>query len=603
MTQMQDCNLQRYEAGRQNRQLRGSMRKTKAEAEARNSYLGALRGLRGTFVMVGLFSAIINLLMLTGPVYMLQVYDRVLSSGSVSTLLGLFGIVILLYGFLGLYDFLRARLLSRAALRLDAQVGEEAFRFVLRAGAIGAKSRIDPRAQPVRDLELVRGFMSSPAITGLFDLPWMPLFLGLVFFVHPWLGFLTLAGAGVVTVAALLNQFLAQKSISQAMSMEGAERNLAGLARSDAETISALGMRERLVTRWRAQHDASLAAGQVGSDRSEGFASFSKSFRLLLQSALLTMGAFLTLQQEITPGMIIATSIIAGRALAPVDQVIGQWRAIGRAREAHKRLRDIFGQLPAGKPRIDLPAPVGELRVTSLTKLAPVDPEMGADRPRILDRVSFALSAGDGLGVVGNSAAGKSTLARLLVGAWVPEAGEVRLDGATLDQWTPESLGRHIGYLPQTLQMLPGSVGQNIARFDPEAKDADVIDAARIAGVHEMILRLPDGYATHMDQMTRPLSGGQIQRLGLARAIFGAPRLIVLDEPNSNLDADGDDALSQAIHTMRQRGSVVVVMAHRPSAIAAVNKVLLLHQGRAAKFGDKDEVLRGAARPVSVVAQ
>ena len=570
---------------------------------ANNAYLGALRGLRGTFVLVGLFSAAINLLMLTGPIYMLQVYDRVLSSGSVATLLGLFGIVILLYSFLGLYDFLRARLLSRAALRLDSRVGDEAFRFALRAGSIGGRSRVDPRAQPVRDLELVRGFMSSPAATGLFDLPWMPLFLGLVFLIHPWLGWLTLAGAGIVAAAALLNQIMAQKSIHQAMSMEGSERNLVDQARNDAETLHALGMRERLVARWRQMHDATLATGQVGSDRSEGFTSFSKSFRLLLQSALLTLGAFLALRQEITPGMIIATSIIAGRALAPVDQVIGQWRAIGRAREAHRRLRDIFGQLPAEKPRVDLPAPAGDLRVTALTKLAPAGPEAQADRARILDRVTFALSAGDGLGVVGNSAAGKSTLARLLVGAWMADAGEVRLDGATLDQWTPEALGRHIGYLPQSLHMLSGSVGENIARFDPEAKDPDIIEAARIAGVHEMILGLPDGYATHMDRMTHPLSGGQLQRLGLARAVYGAPRLIVLDEPNSNLDANGDDALAEAIRTMRAKGCVVVVMAHRPSALASVNKILLLHQGRMAKFGDRDEVLHGTPRPVSVVAQ
>ncbi|MBC7285121.1 type I secretion system permease/ATPase [Hoeflea sp.] len=570
----------------------------------KNAYLGAFRGLRGTFVLVGLFSAAINLLMLTGPVYMLQVYDRVLSSGSVTTLVGLFGIVIVLYGFLGLYNFLRARLLSRAALQLDARVGDEAFRFALRAGSIGARSQIDPRAQPVRDLELMRGFLSSPAVTGLFDLPWMPLFLGLVFLIHPWLGWLTLSGAGIVTLAALLNQILAQKSIHQAMSMEGAERNLVDQARGDAETLHALGMRERLVRRWREMHDAALATGQVGSDRSEGFASFSKSFRLLLQSALLTMGAYLALRQEITPGMIIAISIIAGRALAPVDQVIGQWRAIGRAREAHQRLREIFDKMPPEKPRIELPAPAGDLRVSALTKLAPVGPETAqADRPRILDRVSFALSAGDGLGVVGNSAAGKSTLARLLVGAWVADVGEVRLDGATLDQWTPEALGRHIGYLPQSLQILSGSVGENIARFDPEAKDTDIIEAARIAGVHEMILGLPDGYATHMDRMTRPLSGGQIQRLGLARAIYGAPRLIVLDEPNSNLDADGDDALAGAIHTMRARGCVVVVMAHRPSALASVNKILLLHQGRMAKFGDKDKVLHGKPRPVSVAAE
>jgi PrtD family type I secretion system ABC transporter len=571
--------------------------------KAENAYVGAWRGLRGTLVLVGVFSAFINILMLTGPVYMLQVYDRVLSSGSVTTLVGLFGIVIVLYGFLGIYDFLRARLLSRAALRLDARVGDEAFRFALRAGSAGGRMRIDPGAQPVRDLELVRGFLGSPAVTGLFDLPWMPLFLALVFLIHPWLGWLTMAGAGIVAAAALLNQFLAQKSIRKAMSMESAERNLVAQARTDAETLHALGMRERLVALWRGMHDAAQAAAQVGSDRSEGFASFSKSFRLLLQSALLTMGAFLALRQEITPGMIIATSIIAGRALAPVDQVIGQWRAIGRAREAHRRLREIFGDLPARKPRVDLPAPAGDLRVAGLTKLAPADPKANGDRARILDRVTFALSPGDGLGVVGNSAAGKSTLARLLVGAWVADAGEVRLDGATLDQWTPEALGRHIGYLPQVLHMLPGSVGQNIARFDAEAKDTDIIEAARIAGVHEMILRLPDGYATHIDRMTHPLSGGQIQRLGLARAVFGAPRLIVLDEPNSNLDADGDDALAAAISTMRTKGCVVVVMAHRPSALASVNKMLLLHQGRMARFGPKEEVLGTAPRPVSIVAQ
>ncbi|RKF12436.1 type I secretion system permease/ATPase [Roseovarius spongiae] len=571
---------------------------------ADNAYLGAFRELRGAFILVGLFSAAINVLMLTGPIYMLQVYDRVLSSGSVATLLGLFGIVILLYAFLGLYSFLRARLLSRAALRLDARIGDEAFRFVLRGGATGGRSRIDPRAQPVRDLELVRGFLGSPAIAGLFDMPWMPVFLGLTFLIHPWLGWLTLAGAGMVIVAALLNQVLAQKSIHQAMSIEGAERTLVEQAREDAETLQALGMRERLVRRWRRMHDAALATGQVGSDRSEGFAAFSKSFRLLLQSALLTMGAYLALRQEITPGMIIATSIIAGRALAPVDQVIGQWRAIGRAREAHQRLREVFDQAPPEKPRIDLPAPAGDLRVTSLTKLAPAGPEEAqADRPRILDRVSFALSPGDGLGVVGNSAAGKSTLAKLLVGVWTAESGEVRLDRATLDQWTPEALGRHIGYLPQSLQILSGSIAENIARFDPEAKDADIIEAARIAGVHDMILGLPDGYATHMDRLTRPLSGGQIQRLGLARAIYGAPRLIVLDEPNSNLDANGDDALAEAIRTMRAKGCVVVVMAHRPSALASVNKIMLLHQGRMAKFGDKDEVLHGKPRPVSVVAQ
>lgn len=570
---------------------------------ADNIYIGALRGLRGTVVLVGLISAFINLLMLTGPVYMLQIYDRVLPSESVATLLGLFAIVVVLYAVLGLCEFLRKRLLSRAALRLDSKVGEEAFRIALRVDGTGPHGAAGSGAQPVRDLEMMRGFMSGGAITGLFDLPWTPLFLVLIFLIHPWLGALTLAGAGVVAVVALLNQWLTRASIRQAVSMDGVERSFVEQTRGDAETLHALGMRDRLVTRWRGLHDAALAAGQVGSDRSEGVAAFSKSFRLLLQSAILTMGAFLALRQAISPGMIIAASIIAGRALAPVDQVIGQWGAIGRASEAHRRLRDVFGRGPAEKLPVDLPTPAGELQVTGLTKRAPIGSEAGIGLPRILDRVGFALTAGDGLGVVGNSAAGKSTLARLLIGAWQPDAGQVRLDGVALDQWTPETLGRHVGYLPQSLQMLPGSVGENIARFDPQAREADIIAAAGIAGVHEMILGLPDGYATHMDRMSRPLSGGQIQRLGLARAVFGAPRLIVLDEPNSNLDATGDDALAQAIRTMRAQGSIVVVMAHRPSALAAVNKILLLHQGRVAKVGDKDEVLQSAPRPVSAVGQ
>ena len=558
-------------------------------------YAAALRGLRGTILLVAVFSALINLLMLTGPVYMLQIYDRVLSSGSVATLLGLFAIVVVLYGFLGLYEFLRRRLLSRAALRLDARVGEEAVRIALRPGAGDTR--------PERELETIRGFLSGGAITGLFDLPWTPLFLGLLFLIHPWLGVLTLAGAGVVAVAALLNHWLTRGATRRTMALDAAERSLVDQARGDVETLQALGMRERLVARWREMHDAALAAGQRGGDRAEGIGAFSKSFRLLLQSAILTMGAFLALRQEITPGMIIAASIIAGRALAPVDQVIGQWRAIARASEAHRRLRETFEAPPAEIRRIDLPAPAGDLQVTDLTSLAPAGAVPGVERPRLLDRVGFALEAGDGLGVVGNSAAGKSTLARLLVGAWQPDAGQVRLDGATLDQWAPEALGRHVGYLPQSLQMLPGSVGENIARFDPEAEDADIIAAARIAGVHEMILGLPEGYATRIDRMSRPLSGGQIQRLGLARAVFGAPRLIVLDEPNSNLDADGDDALARAIRTMRAQGSTVVVMAHRPSALTAVNKILLLHRGRVAQFGDKDAVLHSAPRPVSVVGQ
>jgi len=303
------------------------------------------------------------------------------------------------------------------------------------------------------------------------------------------------------------------------------------------------------------------------------------------------VGAYLALQQQITPGMIIAASIIAGRALAPVDQVLGQWRAISRGMAAHKRLLSAFDAIPEAKQQLSLPDPKGELEVKDLVKLMPPQSHIKG-RQRILNQVNFSLSPGDGLGVIGNSAAGKSSLAKILIGAWKPDAGEVRLDGATLDQWPSDDLGRHVGYLPQSVEVLPGTIAQNIGRFDPASRDADIIEAAKIAGVHDMILAFPDGYATVIGHHAQPLSSGQIQQLGLARALYRIPKLVVLDEPNSNLDADADDAMSSAIQTLRERGSVVVVMAHRPSAISSVNKLLLLREGRVAYFGDKEETIR-----------
>ena len=558
-----------------------------------NPYRRALRDLRRTFIQVGLFSAAINILMLTGPIYMLQVYDRVLSSGSVATLQGLFVIVVVHYAFLGIYEFLRARLLSRAGYKLDAALGNKAFDFWMHLGAAQDRSG----ENPLRDLDVVRGFLASPAILGIFDVPWIPFFLIIVFFIHPWLGYLTLFGALVVTVAALLNQLATKNAISRAVGIDSGERAFIEKARRNAEVVLALGMQRRIVDRWRDTHDRSLAYFQLSGERSEGFSAFSKSFRLLLQSMLLTLGAYLAIQQQVSPGAIIATSIIAGRALAPVDQVIGQWKSIGRTLQAHRSLLATLDRMPADPRHITLPDPKGNIAVTNLTKYAP-GPAQGGARLKILSQLTFALTPGDGLGVIGNSAAGKSSLAKVLVGAWRPEAGEIRLDGATLDQWHPEDLGRHIGYLPQTLEMLPGTIAENISRFNPQAQDKMIIEAAQIAGVHEMILALPGGYGTPIGMAGQPLSGGQVQRLGLARAIYGIPRLIVLDEPNSNLDGGGDDALSAAILTLRARGSVVVVMAHRPSVIHAVNKVMILHKGTIAHFGNKEEIIQMAMRPV-----
>lgn len=573
------------------------MAKPSYPRDVRSAYADALGRLRGTFLVVGLFSAAVSVLMLTGPMFMLQVYDRVLSSGSVATLQALFLIVVVLFVFLGIYDFLRIRMLSRAAYRLDQQVGPGAYDLWVRA----AISDMPGLGRPLNDLAVVRGFLSGQGMLGLFDLPWIPLYLAVVFLVHPWLGWLAMAGLGFVVALGLFNQAVTHRHHSKAMEMDSVENFFVDQSRRNAAAIVPLGMGQRLAKRWAEMHREGLAVGQVGSDRSEVIAATSKAFRLLLQSALLALGGYLALKQEISAGMIIAASIVAGRALAPVDQVIGQWRNVVRARDAHKRLKSVFADAPALRPTIDLPAPKGHLTLRGVTKFVPG--QRAGDRPPILHNVSFALAPGDAVGVIGPSASGKSTLARILVGATVPDQGDVRLDGATLDQWSNEALGQHLGYLPQHLELTAGTIRDNIARFQPDADDAAVIEAANIAGVNDMILQLPDGYATQLGYGAGPLSGGQLQRIGLARAIFGNPRYIVLDEPNSNLDAGGDAALARAITTMRARGCTVVVMAHRPSAIAAVNKVLVLQNGRVADFGDKDGVLQRSVRQPVPVAQ
>jgi ATP-binding cassette, subfamily C, bacterial exporter for protease/lipase len=378
-----------------------------------NPYRIVMRQLRRTFIQVGLFSAAINILMLTGPIYMLQVYDRVLSSGSVATLQGLFVIVVVLYTFLGIYEFLRARLLSRAGYRLDALVGNKAFDYWMHLGAAQDRSGDNP----LRDLDVVRSFLGSPAILGIFDVPWIPFFLAIVFFIHPWLGYLTLAGALVVTIAAFLNQMATRDAISRAVSIDGGERGFVEKSRRNAEVVFALGMQRRIVARWRSMHDQSLAYAQLSGERSEGFSAFSKSFRLLLQSMLLTLGAYLAIQQEVSAGAIIATSIIAGRALAPVDQVIGQWKSIGRVLQAHRSILSTLDRMPPEPRHITLPEPRGNIQVTNLTKYAP-GAAQGAPRQKILSQLNFFLTPGDGLGVIGNSAAGKSSLAKVLVGAW-----------------------------------------------------------------------------------------------------------------------------------------------------------------------------------------
>lgn len=574
------------------------VRLSSAAGSEQNPYRLALGRLRRTFVFVAFFSACVNILMLTGPLFMMQVYDRVLMSASVSTLVGLSIMALAAYVFLGIYDFLRIRLMSRGAYQLDRDLGDLGF-----DGWLNAAVRGNPgNRRPLNDLATVRGFLSSPAMLGVFDLPWVPLYLLLVFLLHPWLGLLTLAGAIVVTVLAVLGQLLTEEGYRRAMGADAAESFLVEQGYRNAETISALGMTSRFRNRWRGMHDDGLASGQDSGDRSEVLSTLSKTFRMLLQSANLGLAAYLVILQEISPGMIIASSIIAGKALAPIDQIIGNWRSVVKAREAHRRLKEQMNHAAVTTQKVALPAPEGHLSLWSVTKLVPGDRAQGARIPPILSDISFTLEPGEGLGVIGPSASGKSTLARILAGIWTPEHGELRLDGATPDQWDAEALGRHLGYLPQNVELLAGTLRDNICRFDPAASDEDVIAAAQLAGVHDMILGLPNGYGFEIGYGSHPLSGGQVQRIVLARALFGMPKLIVLDEPNSNLDALGDEELARAILAMRKAGSVVVVMAHRPSALAAVNKVLVLQGGRNMAFGDRDEVLGRVTRPAPIPA-
>lgn len=552
-----------------------------------NDYAQTLRGLRPGLIAAAAVSAVISLLMLTGSLYMLQVYDRVLASGSLPTLAGLFAIVVVLYSFLGLFDFLRARMLSRLAIRLEARLAPQAFQGWLAAGQQGA-------TQPLRDLEALRGFVGGPIMPGLFDLPWVPLYLGILFLVHPWLGWLTIAAALVVACLAWISHRLSQKRIVQSLSDEAIARDFADRSRRCAEMILAMGMQGAVTARWRRMQLAMLLTSQRAGDPAELLAAISRAFRMLMQSAILTLGAYLVIKGEMSGGMIIASSILTGRALSPVDQIIGQWRGIGRALEAHHRLAQFFAKLAPETVVVELPAPKGQITVSHLVKLAPAH---GLAEPRkILDDISFTLQPGDAMGVIGASASGKSTLARLLAGAIAPDSGEFRLDGATRAQWDATSLGRHIGYLPQQVELLPGTLRDNIARFDPAHSDADVIAAAEAAGIHEMILHLADGYATRVGSPeATPLSGGQVQRLGLARALCGKPVLVILDEPNAHLDRAGEDRLTQCIQQLRAAGSVVIVMAHRPNVLAATNKLLVLDEGRVTSFGPNQPTLVSVA--------
>lgn len=545
--------------------------------------------LRRAFVGIALISGVVNVLALTSPLFMLQVYDRVLASGSVPTLVGLAVLATGLYLFQASLDIIRARVLLRAGDHFDGALCGKVHHAVVRLPLVARMP--GDGLQPLRDLDNVRGFLSGQGPTAFFDLPWMPLYLGICFLFHFWIGVTALAGAIILVLLTLLANSLSQKPVRDAITHNMARNGLLEASRRNAEVVQALGFGTRLEARWRQANADYLAANRKAGDIAGGLGSLSKTLRMILQSAVLGVGAWLVIEQQATGGVMIASSIMVGRALAPVDQAIASWKPFLMARQSWKRLQDLLGRMPPIAETMALPAPRKELRVEGVAIAPP-----GEKKPTVMG-IGFMIQAGSALGIIGPSGSGKSTLSRVLVGAWVPAGGKVRLDGASLDQWDREALGRHIGYLPQGVELFDGTIADNIARFEADPDPDAIVAAARAAGAHELILRFEDGYKARIGEGGSALSAGQRQRIGLARALYGNPFLVVLDEPNANLDAEGEAAVVRAIASVRERGGIAVVVAHRPSAIGVVDRLLMMDGGRQKAFGPRDEVLEHVLKP------
>ncbi len=552
-----------------------------------------LRRWKAAILSVGIFSVFTNLLMLTGPLFMLQIYDRVLGSRSEETLLALLVLVVLLYGIMGILDFARGRIAAQIGAGFQSTLDERVFAATLkRAVAADARARPDSGLQ---DLESIQRLLASPALFAVFDLPWTPIFIGAIFIFHPMLGWLALGGGVLLVVITIINQYTTRRPVLEAARDSAISQALSENFRTQSEVVHGLGMQDAALAKWAGAREAALITSTRAAHRTGLFTTLTKTLRLFLQSAMLALGAWLVLQNEMTAGAMIAGSILMGRALAPVEQAIGQWSLVQRARQGRKSLAFMLGTMPAPEPRTALPRPKAFLDLSKVTVVPP------GENTATLRMVSFRVEPGQALAVIGESASGKSTLARVLTGIWPPVSGKIRLDGAALDQYNPAELGRYIGYLPQDVALFDGTISENIARLAAAPDAEKVIAAAKMADAHEMILKLPEGYDTKINGGAR-LSGGQKQRIGLARALFDDPVLLVLDEPNSNLDSHGGLALDTAIRAFRAKGGAVVVMAHRPSGIAECDLALALADGVAVKFGPRDEVVRALTQNYQTIA-
>jgi PrtD family type I secretion system ABC transporter len=557
----------------------------------------AINASRGALIHVAMLSCLVNVLMLTSSLFMMQVYDRVLSSRSVPTLITLSAIAVFAYLVQWLFDVLRHRMMGFVAERIEQETAPVVQRAAIEMQLRGTRSPLES-LQMFRDMESVRGFAHGQGPLAFFDLPWIPIYLAVAFILHPWLGWATVAGIVVLTILTIATEWMSREPTRQAMIAQSVRNQFAENMQRGAEVMRALGMEKALWARWNATQDILVGHTRDASHKGGILSNLSKTVRYVIQSAVLALGAYLVLQGQLSGGAIIAGTILAGRAMAPLDLAIASWRPFIQAREGYRRLSRILPEFLLERERMPLPPPKKSF------VLQAVDVAVPGQQKIVVRGVSVALQAGDALGIIGHSASGKSSVGRAMVGLWPAARGRIMLDGAALDNYDPERLGPSIGYMPQDVQLFDGTIAENISRFQQNAKAEDIIAAAQAATFHDYVLSFPDGYDTKVGPAGAHLSAGQRQRLGLARALYGSPFLVVLDEPNANLDNDGEVAVSQAIKGVRDRGGVVIVIAHRPSAISQVNLLMVMRQGEVVAVGPRDEVLaktvKNAARVTPV---
>ncbi|MDW5318252.1 type I secretion system permease/ATPase [Rhizobium sp. PL01] len=554
---------------------------------SRNKPDHQVNGMGGLMTYVFGLSGIINILALTGAFYMLQIYDRALASGSISTLVALSALAIGLYLFQGVFDILRSQILVRLGARLDERLAPLAHKVVIDMPRYGYSTA--EATERGRDVDTLRGFLASPGLIALFDLPWMPIYLVFVWLLHPMLGLLTIGGAVVLGLLTLATELLTRRHAKEMLRSAVLRNAVVDSNARNSDIMHSMGITGRAIDRFERANRRHLETQTKTSDISGTFSGLSKVLRMMLQSAILGLGAYLTIKGELSAGSIIASSIVTARALAPVDQAIAQWKGMVAARRSHARLKETLAVITDDDGLLSLPAPQESLTVEAITTVAP---HTGAV---LLSDVSFELKAGQALALIGPSGGGKTTLVRSLLGIWPTLRGAVRVDGADLKQWPASFFSEHVGYLPQDVALMDGTISDNICRFADTPEPRSIIRAARQAGIHELIVRLPNGYQTELGPNGMSLSAGQRQRIALARALYGDPFLIVLDEPNSNLDSEGEEALMLAITKVRARGGIVVIVAHRPSALQPVDMVGVMQNGKLVAFGPKEDVIKPPA--------